>query len=109
MNGPSYLIKLKHYMQLYNILYCFWLILISCVIFVRCLVNVSVQTTNIPTDLLPGNQKFNDLVQRDVLMNVYKDGVFGSYRRTPFLKSKTLIYKINNSRSIKIVEIYMQL
>ena len=63
-----------------------------CLVCFRCLVNVSLATTNLPTDLLPGNSKFNILVQRDVLMNVYRDGVFGSYRRTPFLKSKSSPY-----------------
>ena len=70
------------------VMYSYCLVLNSCIICFRCLVNVSLKTTNLPTDLLPGNSQFNKMVERDVLMNVYKDGVFGSYRRTPFLKSK---------------------
>ena len=50
----------------------------------RCLLNVSLAMTNLPNDIIPGNSAFDSLVQQDILMNVFKDGVFGSYRRTKF-------------------------
>ena len=52
----------------------------------RCLINNSIHTDILPEEYLPGHTEFDNLVQRDVFMNVYKDGLLGSFKRTSMLK-----------------------
>ena len=56
----------------------------------RCLIN-SDQSGKLPDNLLPGNSGFQDLLKTDLVMNIYKDGKFGSYRHF-HVKNGNIIY-----------------
>ncbi|KAL3209003.1 hypothetical protein MRX96_038383 [Rhipicephalus microplus] len=55
---------------------------------VRCLFNASLNESE-EIDFSRGNSTYNDIITKDLVMNIYRDGVWGSFRHTSPLKSGT--------------------
>ncbi|KAH8036444.1 hypothetical protein HPB51_000546 [Rhipicephalus microplus] len=47
---------------------------------VRCILNASVKGSNKVTDFRPSNPENKEILEKDLVMNVYRDGQWGSYR-----------------------------
>ncbi|XP_075558241.1 fatty acid synthase 1 [Dermacentor variabilis] len=47
---------------------------------VRCIFNASVKGSNKVADFSPSNPAYKDILEKDLVMNVYRDGQWGSYR-----------------------------
>ncbi|XP_049520499.1 LOW QUALITY PROTEIN: fatty acid synthase-like [Dermacentor silvarum] len=52
---------------------------------IRCLFNASLNTSN-ETDFSPRNPAYNDILTKDLVMNIYRDGQWGSFRQMSPLK-----------------------
>ncbi|KAH7948759.1 hypothetical protein HPB49_002004 [Dermacentor silvarum] len=47
---------------------------------IRCIFNASVKGSNKVADFSPSNPAYKDILEKDLVMNVYRDGQWGSYR-----------------------------
>ncbi|KAH7944006.1 hypothetical protein HPB52_014256 [Rhipicephalus sanguineus] len=47
---------------------------------VRCIFNASVKGSNKVADFSPSNPAYKEILEKDLVMNVYRDGQWGSYR-----------------------------
>ncbi|XP_077489927.1 fatty acid synthase-like [Amblyomma americanum] len=47
---------------------------------VRCVFNASAKGSNKVADFSPSNPAYKDVLERDLVMNIYRDGQWGSYR-----------------------------
>lgn len=47
---------------------------------VRCIFNASVKASNKIADFSPSNPAYKEILEKDLVMNVYRDGQWGSYR-----------------------------
>ncbi|KAH6942266.1 hypothetical protein HPB50_002653 [Hyalomma asiaticum] len=47
---------------------------------VRCIFNASVKPSNKIADFSPSNPAYKEILEKDLVMNVYRDGQWGSYR-----------------------------
>ncbi|KAH7986441.1 hypothetical protein HPB51_026667 [Rhipicephalus microplus] len=47
---------------------------------VRCILNASVKVSNKVTDFRPSNPEYKEILEKNLVMNVYRDGQWGSYR-----------------------------
>ncbi|XP_077535335.1 fatty acid synthase-like [Haemaphysalis longicornis] len=48
--------------------------------YIRCLCDASQMMSTITAEFSPGNPKYTELLEKDLVMNIYKDGKWGSYR-----------------------------
>ena len=56
----------------------------------RCIVNCD--SSKLPTDLLPGGHGFQELLNKDLVMNIYKNGQLGSFRHQHLPNGNYLLF-----------------
>ncbi|KAH9376318.1 hypothetical protein HPB48_018769 [Haemaphysalis longicornis] len=71
------------------------------VVLYRCLCDASQMMSTITAEFSPGNPKYTELLEKDLVMNIYKDGKWGSYRHVaePFGEFARCISQLVSDRT----------